>query len=108
MRRRALVAVRAVPPCRSNAYHAGGGHGCVCGVCGGWGKGGQAGTCLSGCHLQCCGHILDLFSILFLILTFSPTGTAILPDGSACPRYDSFCGSADSIGSRVRQLRQCF
>ena len=27
--------------------------------------------------------------------------TSHLPDGSACGRYDGFCGSADSLGSRV-------
>lgn len=25
--------------------------------------------------------------------------TSTLPDGNQCPRYDSFCGSSDSIGS---------
>jgi len=31
--------------------------------------------------------------------------TQLLPDGSTCPRYDSFCGSVDSIGSRAGEPR---
>ena len=31
--------------------------------------------------------------------------TQTLPDGSACPRFDSFCGSADSIGSKAGEPR---
>lgn len=31
--------------------------------------------------------------------------TEMLPDGSACKRYDSFCGSEDSIGSRSGEPR---
>lgn len=29
----------------------------------------------------------------------------MLPDGSACKRFDSFCGSEDSIGSRSGEPR---
>lgn len=31
--------------------------------------------------------------------------TQTLPDGSQCVRYDSMCGSADSIGSRSGEPR---
>uniref|UniRef100_A0A6B2L654 Glucanase n=1 Tax=Arcella intermedia TaxID=1963864 RepID=A0A6B2L654_9EUKA len=31
--------------------------------------------------------------------------TEVLPDGSRCPRFDSFCGSQDSIGSRSGEPR---
>ena len=31
--------------------------------------------------------------------------TQSLPDGSACPRFDSFCASVDSIGSRMGEPR---
>jgi cellulose 1,4-beta-cellobiosidase len=31
--------------------------------------------------------------------------TQMLPDGTACPRFDSFCGSQDSIGSRAGEPR---
>ena len=31
--------------------------------------------------------------------------TQTLPDGSSCPRYDSFCGSVDSIGSQTGEPR---
>lgn len=31
--------------------------------------------------------------------------TQELPDGSQCPRFDSFCGSQDSIGSRSGEPR---
>jgi cellulose 1,4-beta-cellobiosidase len=31
--------------------------------------------------------------------------TQMLPDGSACPRFDSFCGSADSVGSAAGEPR---
>lgn len=31
--------------------------------------------------------------------------TQTLPDGSTCPRYDSFCGSTDSIGSQSGEPR---
>merc|ERR1712028_296645 len=31
--------------------------------------------------------------------------TEELPDGSSCPRYDTMCGSADSIGSQSGEPR---
>jgi cellulose 1,4-beta-cellobiosidase len=31
--------------------------------------------------------------------------TQVLPDGSNCPRFDSFCGSSDSIGSQSEEPR---
>lgn len=31
--------------------------------------------------------------------------TQTLPDGNACKRYDSFCGSVDSIGSSSGEPR---
>lgn len=31
--------------------------------------------------------------------------TQTLPDGSACPRFDSFCASQDSLGSRSGEPR---
>eukprot|EP00732_Lithocolla_globosa_P003977 Lithocolla_globosa_v1_NODE_3426_length_1673_cov_201.509271.p1 type:complete len:475 gc:universal NODE_3426_length_1673_cov_201.509271:1618-194(-) len=50
---------------------------------------------------------LDIVDALFWNKTPGESDgcTAILPDGSSCPRFDEDCGSQDSIGSRADEPR---